>query len=296
MRRPSAAAKLRELLATSGIKMMPCCADALGARCVEEAGFPLTFVSGFSLAATKRLPDTGLLSYKEVLDAMADVAVATSLPVIGDADAGYGNAINAKRTVQGFARAGLAGAMIEDQLAPKRCGHTRDKAVVEFDDAVARVRAAVDAAAEGPDDLVIIARTDARATHGLDEAIRRCAAFREVGADVTFLEAPRSVDEMRQYCSKVSGHKMANILEGGLTPELPASQLESLGYSLAAYPLTLLNASIMGMRGALDALKSGDKPPPSISFEECQRTVGFPEYYAEEARYRTLPSASRLSR
>ena len=210
-----------------------------------------------------------------------------SIPCIGDGDTGYGNAVNCKRTVRSYARAGMAGIMIEDQVQPKRCGHTRDKSVVSFDEAVMRVRAAVDAASEPGCDIVIMARTDARATHGLDEAIRRCQAFRELGAEITFLEAPRSVAEMEAYCRAVPGPKMANLLAGGLTPELPPSELEAMGFKLAAYPIDLLNASIVGMREALVGLREHGRSPAHLTLplEELQAVVGFPEYYEESARY-----------
>ena len=279
--------RLRKLLQTPGIKMMPCCHDALSARLIERAGFPLAFVSGFAASAARGLPDTGLMSYGEMLAVMSSVGGALrEIPCMGDGDTGYGNAVNAKRTVQGYARAGMAGIMIEDQVAPKRCGHTRDKAVIGRSEAVSRVRAAVDAAREG-DDIVVMARTDARATHGLVEAIKRCQAFHEAGADITFLEAPRTRDEMVAYCANVPGPKMANLLAGGLTPALPPAELEAMGYSIAAFPLDLLNASIVSMRAALDGLKHG-KPPPALSlpFDELQDVVGFTEYYAEAERYR----------
>ena len=180
----SMAARLRALLAKPGIIQMPCCYDALSARLVAASGFPLTFVSGFSVAAAHGKPDTGLLSYGEMRYAMQNICEALresehDIPVIGDGDTGYGNAVNAKRTVRGYAAAGLAGIMIEDQVAPKRCGHTRDKAVVDRATAIERVRAAVDAsrevaqATDGAAPIVIVARTDARATHGLAEAIER---------------------------------------------------------------------------------------------------------------------------
>jgi len=182
-------------------------------------------------------------------------------------------------------------------VAPKRCGHTRDKAVVSFDEAVSRVRAAVDAAheaaGEGGAPIVIVARTDARGTNGLDEAIRRCVAFSEAGADVTFLEAPQSRDEMVAYCEGVPGLKMANLLEGGLTPLLPPAELEQIGFALAAYPFATLNPAIVAMRASLRALGAeGEEARATrerfaLGFPELQRVVGFPQYYAEEARYKT---------
>ena len=245
-----AAARLRALLAQPNkLHLMPCCGDALGARLIEAAGFPLTVVSGFAASAHRGVPDTGLLSYGEMLDTMRQVgSTLKQIPFFGDGDTGYGNAVNVKRTVRGYAAAGAAGIMIEDQLEPKRCGHTRDKAVVDRGEALARVRAAVDAANEGGGDILIMARTDARATHGLDEALERCRLFREAGADLTFLEAPRTRDEMATYCREVDGPKMVNNLAGGLTPSLPLAELRERGFSLSAYPLDLLAASLVAQR------------------------------------------------
>ena len=209
------------------------------------------------------------------------------IPFFGDGDTGYGNAVNVKRTVRGYAAAGAAGIMIEDQLAPKRCGHTRDKAVVDRGEALARVRAAVDAANEGGGDILIMARTDARATHGLDEALERCQLFREAGADLTFLEAPRTRDEMARYCREVDGPKMVNNLAGGLTPSLPLAELREMGFSLSAYPLDLLAASIVAQRAALEGLREGaERRDDALPFDEMQEAVGFGEYYREEARYK----------
>jgi 2-methylisocitrate lyase-like PEP mutase family enzyme len=285
MSAPSPADRLRALLAQPGLHVMPCCNDALSARLIEAAGFPLTFMSGFAVSAARLgLPDVGLISYGEMLDQGRNICDAVSIPVIGDADTGYGNAVNAKRTVRGYARAGFACVMIEDQLAPKRCGHTRGKQVVERDEALARVRAAVDARDEGAD-VLIMARTDARATHDLDEAIARCRAFAQLGADITFLEAPRSEDEMRRYCDAVPGVRMANLVEDGDTPLLAADSLEAIGYQIAARPLSLLSASIAAMQDALVALREGREPAGLGSFERLREVVGFPDYEAEQARY-----------
>lgn len=282
---------MRSLLAAPGCHIMPCCSDALSARLVERAGFAVTFASGFSVAASHGLPDTGLLSYGEIESSMRRITGALDvIPCIGDGDTGYGNAVNAKRTVRGYAHAGLAGIMIEDQIAPKRCGHTRDKQVVDRETAVARVRAAIDASREQASSedsaIVIMARTDARATHSLDEALERCRLFREAGADITFLEAPRTVEEMETYCGEIDGPKMVNCLAGGLTPVLPPLELDKIGFKLAAYPLDLLNASIVAQQRALEALAAGTTPVDTLPFADLQRVVGFPEYYAEEERYR----------
>lgn len=264
---------------------MPCCFDALSARLIADAGFDVTFMSGFGVSAARLgAPDTGLISYAEMLDQGRNICAASSIPVIGDGDTGYGNALNVKRTVKGYAQAGFAGVMIEDQLAPKRCGHTEGKQVVARDEALQRVQAAVDAREEAGD-IVIVARTDARATHGLEEALARARAFAELGADVVFVEALLTADEMRAACESSSKPMLANMLEGGKTPLLPAEQLEALGYKLAAYPVTLLSSAIHAMREALASLAAGRTPPHLLSFTELRRTVGFDAYDDEAARY-----------
>jgi 2-methylisocitrate lyase-like PEP mutase family enzyme len=231
------------------------------------------------------MPDTGLISYAELVDQGQNVCRAVSIPVIGDGDTGFGSAQNIKRTVEGYARAGFACIMLEDQMAPKRCGHTEGKSVVGRDEALMRIRAAVDARNAGAD-ILIMARTDARACVSLDEAIARCRAFRELGADITFLEAPMDEAEMRRYCEEVDGPKMANLIEGGKTPLLPREELEAIGYKIAVYPLTLVNVAAVAMREALRDLKQGRRATAAMDFEDLKATVGFPEYYAEEARYK----------
>ncbi len=271
---------------------MPCCFDALSARLIERAGFPLTFMSGFAVAAARHaLPDTGLLSYAEMLAAGRDILDAVSIPVIGDGDTGYGNPANVRRTVQGYARAGFAGVMIEDQVAPKRCGHTRGKEVVERAEALARMRAAIDARDEAGD-ILILARTDARATRGLDEALWRMRAFAELGADILFLEAPQDEAEMAAFCARIPGPKMANMLEEGVTPLLPPERLQALGYRIAAYPLTLLNTAVYAMQEALDELRAARTPERRVDFATIQDLVGFADYDLTLARYsRNDPSA-----
>jgi len=270
--------RLRDLLQGAELLCMPCCFDALSGRLVERAGFPLTFMSGFAVAAARlSLPDTGLLSYAEMLDQGRCILEAVSIPVIGDGDTGYGNPANVWRTVEGYARAGFAGIMIEDQLAPKRCGHTRGKEVVGRGEALARIRAAVEARDSGAD-ILIMARTDARATQGMDEALWRMQAFEDLGADILFLEAPRDEAEMRLFCDRVSAPKMANMLEEGVTPVLPPQRLQEIGYKIAAYPLTLLNSAVFAMQEALTELSAGRIPQRRVDFETIRRVVGFDAY------------------
>lgn len=285
MTRLTPAERLRRRLAERRIIIMPGCHDAMSARLVEEAGFEVGFMSGFAVSASRLgMPDTGLISYGELVDQGQNVCRAVSIPMIGDGDTGFGSAQNIKRTVQGYARAGFACIMLEDQVAPKRCGHVEGKSVVPREEALMRIRAACDARDAG-EDILIMARTDAR-IESLDEAIERCRLFREVGADLTFLEAPASEAEMRRYCAEVDGPKMANMIEGGKTPLLPPSRLEEIGYAIAVYPLTLLNVSIQAMREALRDLARGERPPAAMEFDALKRAVGFPQYYAEEARYK----------
>ncbi len=278
--------KLRTLLAKDTCYIMPCCYDGLSARMIEQADFPLTFMSGFAVSAARLgLPDTGLISYGEMLDQARNICAAVSIPVIGDGDTGYGNALNIKRTISGYARAGMAAIMIEDQLAPKRCGHTRGKAVVERSEAFDRIKAAVDARNEGQD-ILILARTDARASLGLEEAIARAQKFSELGADILFVEAPVDEEEMATICREVPGIHMANMVEGGATPLLGRDKLQELGFKIIAYPLTVMSAAMNNMRSALNDLKSGVHPEKRLmSFDDLRDIVGFNEYYDEESRY-----------
>jgi 2-methylisocitrate lyase-like PEP mutase family enzyme len=213
-------------------------------------------------------------------------AAAGKVPVIGDGDTGYGNPLNVQRTVVEYARAGAAGVMIEDQVSPKKCGHTRGKQVITRDEARMKIRAAVDAKPDA--DILIMARTDARAVHGFDEALARCRDFEAEGADIIFLEAPETEDEMRRFCTAVTKPCMANMVPGGKTPVLPPARLQEIGYKLALYPVMLLSSAVAAMQTTLAALRPGSTTPmpPSISFTELQGVVGFPDYWARETRYR----------
>ena len=280
------AERLRRLLGEPTMHVMPCCFDALSARLVERAGFPLTFMSGFAVSAARlAAPDTGLISFGEMLDQGRSICQAVEIPVIGDADTGYGNPLNVRRTLESYARAGFAGAMIEDQVAPKRCGHTRGKQVVSREEARLRIRAAVDAREDGAE-ILVMARTDARAGHGMDEAIERCRAFADLGADILFLEAPQSERELVAFCEAFARiPKMVNLVEDGDTPNLSHQALAAMGFRIAAYPLTLLSSGVRAMQEALAALAAGQPAPRRLTFGELQALVGFPEYDAALQRY-----------
>jgi 2-methylisocitrate lyase-like PEP mutase family enzyme len=220
-----------------------------------------------------------------MVDQLRSTASVTSLPVIADADTGYGNPINAQRTLLGFHQAGAACVMIEDQIWPKRCGHTSGKRVVDRREAVARVRACAEIRDERGLDVLIMARTDAGASEGFDEALRRAAAFIEAGADLTFLEAPESEAAMRRYCAEVPGHKVANMVEDGKTPWLSPQELTEIGYSLALYPLSLLLRGVRSMADAANNLRSGVSEGERASFDEVRSLVGWPAYEEASAAF-----------
>ncbi len=277
---------LRQLLTEPGIIPMPGVFDAISVRLAERAGFKAAFMSGFMVSASRiGMPDTGLISYAEMVDQGRNICDAVSIPVIGDGDTGFGNAVNVKRTVNGYAQAGFGCVMIEDQLAPKRCGHTQGKQVVSRAEANQRLQAAVDAREEGAD-ILIMARTDANATDGLDEAITRCKDFRRIGVDITFLEAPRDVDEMKRYCDEVEGPKMANMVEQGKTPFLAPAELDAIGYKIGIWPAAMMLAAINGMQAELNRLAGGEaREDGKANFSELQDIVGFPAYYDTENKY-----------
>lgn len=265
--------------------MMPCCWDALSAQLIEQAGFPFTFMSGFAVSAARiGKPDAGLISFGEMLDQGRNICGAVRIPVIGDGDTGYGNALNVQRTVEEYARAGFAAVMIEDQVSPKRCGHVRGKLVVERAEALQRIRAAVDAR-NGGSDILILARTDSRATHGIEEALWRARAFLDLGADILFIEAPQSESELAHIPEAVPGVHLANMIDGGATPLLPPARLQSFGYRIAAYPVATFGAAIRGIRETLVDLAEGTHAKSSLQFAEIKRIVGFDRYHALEARY-----------
>ncbi|KAF3457401.1 hypothetical protein FNV43_RR02058 [Rhamnella rubrinervis] len=286
----SPAKTLRKILDSPGTHQGPACFDALSAKLVERAGFQYCFTSGFSISAARLgLPDTGFISYGEMVEQGQQITQAVSIPVIGDGDNGYGNAMNVKRTVKGYIRAGFAGIILEDQVSPKACGHTQGRKVVSRDEAVMRIKAAVDARKESGSDIVIVARTDSRQAVSLDESLWRSRAFADAGADVLFIDALASREEMRTFC-EVSPlvPKMANMLEGGgKTPILNPLELEAVGYKLVAYPLSLIGVSIRAMQDSLFAIRSGRIPPPGSmpTFEEIKEILGFNSYYEEEKRY-----------
>src|SRR5215813_1119342 len=262
MKAMTPAQKLREVLVGPALEVVPGCFDALSAKLVADAGFKATFMSGFAVSAARLgLPDTGLISFAEMLDSLRNCASgAARIPLIGDGDTGYGNALNVQRTVVEYARAGAAAVMIEDQVSPKKCGHTRGKQVISREEACMKIRAAVEARADA--EILILARTDARAVHGPQEALARCRDFEAEGADIIFFEAPESEEEMRRYCQAMTKPCMANMVPGGKTPVLPPAKLQEVGYKLALYPVMLLSSAVAAMQSTLAALQPGATAAP----------------------------------
>jgi methylisocitrate lyase len=229
--------RFRLLIEAPEIVVLPGAHDALTLRLAEQAGFQAATCGGYSATASLLgAPDVQQLTMTEMADMYARLCDATELPLFADADTGYGNASNVARTVRSYERAGVAGLFIEDQVSPKRCGHMEGKRIVPAAEMAAKLKAALDARVDA--DLVICARTDARAVEGLDQAIERCQLYREAGADLLFVDAPVSVEELRRVCSEIDGPCLANLIEGGKTPILSARQLEAMGFAAVTWPVS----------------------------------------------------------
>jgi methylisocitrate lyase len=285
----SRAAAVRARLQGAQPVVLPGVFDALSARIAARAGFEARFVSGYSVSATQLgEPDFGILTQTEVVAAATRICGAVDVPVLIDADTGYGNAVNVTRTVRELLRAGAAGMFLEDQVWPKRCGHMRGKRVIPVDEQVAKLRAAV--AARGDADFFIVARTDARQAAGLDEAITRALAYRDAGADALFVEAPQSLDELREIGRRLPGPLVANMVEEGVTPQLPPGELAALGFRLIVYPLSGLFAATRAMEQVYARLRA-DGHTLAVrdrlsTFPEFNALVGLDEKYALDERFR----------
>ncbi|MDH4276574.1 MAG: oxaloacetate decarboxylase [Acidimicrobiia bacterium] len=287
---PAPADRLRSLIeAGDGPLLLPGCYDALGARLIEQAGFDGVYMTGFGTAASLLgRPDVGLLGLAEMIDNARRIAAAVAVPVVADADTGYGNPVNVVHTVRSYERAGVAAIHLEDQVMPKRCGHMEGKEVVPVAEFAAKIRAAVDA--RSTSDFLIIARTDARAPLGLDEARRRADAAAEAGADVLFIEALRTRDEIEAIAAEYRDTPLLyNWVEGGKSPSLPYSELAELGFSLVIMPITVLLAAVGAMRSALDGVKAAGTPidveDNLPSFGDFTDLIGLSEITELQGRY-----------
>jgi 2-methylisocitrate lyase-like PEP mutase family enzyme len=289
--------RLRELLARPGHRVVPFAHDALSARLIEAAGFEAAGISGSGLAMSLLgLPDVGWVTQTEAVDQARNIAAAVNLPVFVDADEGYGNAIHVMRTVRQFEAAGLAGLILEDQETPKRYGNAGDKRVVGRDEMCLRVQAACEARRDP--DFVLIARTDARAGYGLDEAIERGRLYVQAGADAVFVEAPQSVEELRAIAAAVPGPLVVSLVEGGKTPLLPADELGALGYKVVAFSTTLGRAAAWTMQRALAEIKAAGTTAglldQMITPQQRNQLLGLDAVRELERRF--LPAEARAQR
>jgi 2,3-dimethylmalate lyase len=286
----SKADMIRRFLKEKGQLIMPGVYDALSAKIASKAGFEVIFITGYSLAATiLGEPDFGILTQTEMLSAAHRICSVTDVPVIVDADTGYGNAINVIRTVDELISIGAGGMFLEDQVWPKRCGHMKGKQVIPLEEQLKKLHAATDT--KNNRDFFIVARTDARQTLGLNEAITRGIAFKQAGADAVFIEAPESKEEMREISRNVPGPLVANMLERGVTPLMRPQELRDLGFDLVVWPLTPVYSVAKSLTEVYRTLRregtTTDILDRLMPFDEFNRIVGLEEKYQLDQKYRS---------
>ncbi|MEM6621771.1 MAG: oxaloacetate decarboxylase [Pseudomonadota bacterium] len=281
------ATTLRSAIANGTLVQAPGCFDGLSARLIEQAGFKAAYASGGAISRGAGMPDLGLLSVNEIVDRMAQIADAVEIPVIADADTGYGNALNARRAARQFARAGVAAIHLEDQTFPKKCGHYDDKAIVSTHTFAQKIRAVRDSVG---DDLVLIARTDAVAVEGFEAAIERSAAYAEAGAEVIFFEAPQTVQQIEQAARLIDAPLLLNMFAGGKTPVVPLARLEALGVAIVIIPSDLQRAAIFAMQQTLTAIAedgdSGRLADQMVTFKDREALIGTDTWNALNERFK----------
>ncbi len=282
-------AGLRELLVPGKCLVMPGVFDGISARVAGSVGFDALYMTGYGcVASALGMADAGLATYSEMLDRVRCIAGAVRVPFIADADTGYGGLLNVDRTVRGYAAAGAAGIQLEDQEFPKKCGHTEHRRVIPADDAVAKIRVAAEARPSR--DFLIVARTDARYSEGMDEALRRAERFLEAGADILFVESPESLEELRRVAETFRGATLlANMVEGGRTPYLSAGELAQIGFGVAIYPATGFLTAARALQIAYEHLRSAGigtgSDAPMLPFAEMNALMGFPAVHQFERRH-----------
>ncbi len=269
----TSAKKLRELLAGDKIIVAPGAYDAWSAKLIAKSGFQAVYMTGYGVSASVLgKPDIGLITLTEMVAAAKNIVEAVDdIPVIADADNGYGGNLNVMRTVQEYELVGVAAIQLEDQVTPKRCGHMEGKQVISKEEMVSKIKAAV--SARKNQDLCIIARTDARAVNGFEDALERAKAYEEAGADIIFFEAPQSVDEMKKVAESIKSHLLANMVEKGKTPLLKNKELESIGYKIAIYPVSPLYAATKAMIDLFSNIKDNDTSSACL-----EKMVDFPTF------------------
>jgi 2-methylisocitrate lyase-like PEP mutase family enzyme len=279
--------KLRELLGSGHITVAPGAYDGLSARLVEQARFQAVYASGGAIARSTGVPDLGLLSMSAIVDRLGSMVDVVSVPVIADADTGYGNALNTQTAARAFERAGVAAFHLEDQTFPKKCGHYNNKSLIPSAEMVQKLKAARDALHDP--DFVLIARTDAIAVEGFSAAIDRASAYVEAGANVSFVEAPTSETEIAEIAKRLPGWKLINMFEGGKTPLLPVPRLEALGFQLVIIPSDTQRAAIKAIQRVLAAIahdgSSASMRDDMVSFEEREGVIGTAAYLDRDKLY-----------
>jgi 2-methylisocitrate lyase-like PEP mutase family enzyme len=281
-------ATLPDLLRQDGCLVLPGVYDGISAKMAASVGFEALYMTGYgTVASALGVPDAGLATFTEMLDRVRCIAGATALPFIADGDTGYGGLLNVDRTVRAYAAAGAAGIQLEDQEMPKKCGHTEHRRVIPYDEAVRKIQVAVDSRPDA--DFLIVARTDARYSEGLDEALRRAEGFLNAGADILFVESPESPEELRRIGETFRGAALlANMVEGGRTPFLSAQELEGLGFKIALFPGTGFLTAAQALReGYAHLQRAGTSVggPAQLPFSEMNTMMGFPAVHRFEAKW-----------
>lgn len=282
--------KIRELFASKKMVVAPGAHDAMTAKIIGGLGFDAVYMTGYGQSASHiGQPDVGLLTMTEMVIRAANTVEAASVPVIADADTGFGNAINVMRTVREYEKAGVSVIQLEDQLLPKKCGHMAGRQIIPLDEMLGKIKAALDTRIDP--DLMIMARTDARTTHGIDEAIERGLAFLEAGADIIFIESPESIEEMKQINDSIPGLTLANMVESGRTPMLSNDELEELGYNLCIYPTASIYTMTKSILTLMKALKHDGTTAgvmgSMVTFGEFNELVGLNSIQEYEKKYAT---------
>jgi 2-methylisocitrate lyase-like PEP mutase family enzyme len=284
-------ANLKAALARGDMIVAPGVYDLVSALIADRMGFRALYVTGYGLVASHLgLPDAGLATYRDMVERIGQIAKMTRTPIIADADTGYGGLLNVRHTVRGYEAAGVTAIQLEDQEFPKKCGHTPNRRVVPLDDMVQKIRVACDSRSSA--DFLIIARTDSRSSLGLDEALRRGDAFAKAGADIIFIESPESEAEMATIAKAIDAPVMANLVNGGRTPMIPAKRLAEIGFAIAIFPVAGLLASAAALEAAYADIRDHGASTGDVAmypFEQFNRLIGFPEIWEFERRY-SLPA------
>lgn len=284
------AAKMRELLKSKKMVVAPGAHDGMTAKVIGRLGFDAVYMTGYGQSASHLgQPDVGLMTMTEMVARASSIVEAAGVPVIADADTGFGNAVNVMRTVREYEKAGVAVIQLEDQVMPKKCGHMIGREIIAMDEMVGKIKAAVDTRMNP--DFMIMARTDARTIMGIEEAIKRGQAYKEAGADIIFIESPESVEEMKMITTQIDGHTLANMVEGGRTPLLKNQELEALGFNLTIYPTASIYVATKAMVDLWTALKNDDTTAnvmdKMVTFAEFNDLIGLDAIREIERDYAT---------